>query len=394
LHRTLPLLGCLALSACGDQAAKLVPIPRLMDSGPVDAGPACNLGVAPASLDFGNMLVGSNATDRVTLWNDGGARCDVSGVALAAGTDPYFSLPASQPTAFSIEPGASTGVAVTFTAAADVLPYLRVGTLTLVTGDPSNPTAAVPLSAYINSNCTPASQLIYTVDLNGMFSAFHPDTLTFVDIGVLSCPTSGGNPSSPYDMTIDQHGVAWVLYGDGELFRVETASAVCAATSFQIGQQGFVTFGMGSVFDLATGQDTLYITGIGISPQALGTISFPDLTVSVVGPLSIGSADPTGTGDGELWAFVPSQLSPTNVATLAQIDPSTAAILSSTQYPTLSQSRPTSWAMKFYGGYFWVFLGSAVYAVDRATLTPTIAIPEGNGRNIVGAGVSTCAPVQ
>ncbi len=392
------LFGCLALLGCLDQSTELIPIPRdLPDSGvpaapprvrKLDGGPSCNLGISPASLDFGNVLVNSTVTDDVTLWNDGGVICNLSDVALAPGTDAYFSLPSSQSQAFSIAPGAQTDVEVTFTAGGDILPYLRLGTLTFESDDPNVPDGAVPLSAYINNNCTAAGQLIYTVDQNGMFSAFHPDTLTFQDIAVLACTDQG----EPFSMNVDQNGVAWVLYNDDELFEVDTRTGACSPTSYQPGQQGFSLFGMGSVFNESTGEDTLYIAGFAYtsSPQDLGTISFPDLTVSVVGPLALGSAELAGTGDGELWGFSPAQQA--GVATLAQIDPATGNILTSIEYPDLLASG--GWAMKFYGGSFWIFIGSSVFAVDRATLTLTTAIPAGSNRDIVGAGVSTCAPVQ
>ena len=50
-------------------------------------------------------------------------------------------------------------------------------------------------------------------------------------------------------------------------------------------------------------------------------------------------------------------------------------------------------ATKFWGGSFWIFIGSQVYQVPRATGVASLVI-EDDGYNIVGAGVSTCAPVQ
>jgi hypothetical protein len=404
-------LGLVVLFGCQGQSADLMPVltetpdsgSSFVDAGP-DAGLGCNLGVSPAALDFGNVIVSSTITDHITLWNDGGAACDVSGIALAPGSDSYFSLPASQATAISVEALGTSDVAVSFTAFGNVLPFLRRGTLIFQVDDPENPSRSIPLSAYINHQCSPAAQAIYTVDIDGWLSAFHPETLSFDDIGFLHCPVRRPNvapppgvimpPITPISMDVDQDAVAWVLYTNGELFKVDTATAACTATGFQAGQQGFWRFGMGSVFDQVTGQDTLFIAG-GLdwnSPPNLGTISFPSLTVTTVGPLSMGPPELAGTGDGELWAFTPVAWSPTYVATLAQIDPASGAILSSVQYPSLTTLDPFS--MKFYGGSFWIFIGSAVYAVDRETLTLTTAIPPGNGREICGAGVSTCAPVQ
>jgi hypothetical protein len=56
--------------------------------------------------------------------------------------------------------------------------------------------------------------------------------------------------------------------------------------------------------------------------------------------------------------------------------------------------------MKFWGGYFWIFVNTSISKVARDN--PATIIPVGdtkdashpNGRYIVGAGVSTCAPLQ
>lgn len=55
-------------------------------------------------------------------------------------------------------------------------------------------------------------------------------------------------------------------------------------------------------------------------------------------------------------------------------------------------------AVAFWGGDFWVFLqlppatSTVVYRVDGKTFMPRTAIAD-TGRSIVGAGVSTCAPL-
>jgi hypothetical protein len=49
--------------------------------------------------------------------------------------------------------------------------------------------------------------------------------------------------------------------------------------------------------------------------------------------------------------------------------------------------------MKFWGGSFWIFTGAQVYQVDRSTGFLSVAVSDG-GPFVVGAGVSTCAPLQ
>jgi hypothetical protein len=50
--------------------------------------------------------------------------------------------------------------------------------------------------------------------------------------------------------------------------------------------------------------------------------------------------------------------------------------------------------VKFWGGSFWIFFNGSVYQVSRDDPATIHAVRSGTGRNVVGAGVSTCAPLQ
>jgi hypothetical protein len=152
---------------------------------------------------------------------------------------------------------------------------------------------------------------------------------------------------------------------------------------------------MGFVFEPTTGIDTLYICGgesTSLSSCTLATVSFPDLVVHPVGTIDIGLPELTGTGDGQMWGFVPSHVSPTGRATLARFDPATGKTLETYTYPTVSSGQ--SWAMKFWGGSFWLFVDGAVYQVRRDTPKDVQWVASYPYGYVVGAGVSTCAPVQ
>ena len=353
----------------------------------------CVLVPSPSPLDFGNVALNTTAHGHVTLSNQGTAACTVSGLGLEPGTDSNFALPA-QPTRFTVEPGSGATVALTFSARISAPPHLREGHLAFRSNDPLTPQGRVALSAYINTLCTEAGQYIYTVDNDGRFSRFDPTTLSYLDIGPLHCPTTG----SPFSMNVDQSAVAWVIFSDANLFRVDTATGACTATAYQPNQAGFSTYGMGSTFDSATGQDTLFLANWSAgAASSLGTLSFPSLTVTPVGALDMTSAELAGTGDGQLWAFAPSRGSP---AELARINPATAAVMERYSLPTVTSVG--GWAIKFFGGAFYIFIGSDIWRVERASLDPTRPNPTSPptrvlvsaGRDIVGAGVSTCAPVQ
>ena len=355
----------------------------------IDVG--CSLTIAPASLDFGNVMLNTTAAAAITLGNEGSDTCHVSGIAFGLGTDSSFTLDGSQALALDVVPGASQPILVHFGAFDSAPPHLKTGTLVLKTGNTRMPDASVPLSAYVNSVCVEASQWIYTVDGSGLFSRFDPATTTFTDIGRLDCPDYNG----AFSMAVDQNAVAWVLYQDGNVFKVDTATGKCQSTSFQVGQHGLYNFGMGFVFDPSTGLDTLYIAGGGslgsTTRSELATVSFPSLVVTPVGTTD-GWPELSGTGDGTLWGFFPGSNSPTGFSTLVRIDPATGATLETYTYKDMPSYG--NWAMKFWGGSFWIFLGNSTYRVDRTSLTTFHTIIANGSHAIVGAGVSTCAPLH
>ena len=388
-HRT----GQLVLqSTDSKQASVSVPL-----SADIDIG--CVLTIAPNKLDFGQVFLNASASRAVTLVNNGTSVCQVSGVDFSSDTDPNFTFGAGQARAFALVPGANQTVSVTFGAFDSAPPHVRTGTLVLQTGDSRAPTASIPLSVTISSPCIAASRWIYTVDTLGVLSRFDPATSTFTTIGTLACPVSPLTTPKPgpFSMAVDQKAVAWVVYDDGNLYKVDTETGHCEATSFQANQPGFAFFGMGFVFDPSTGIDTLYIAGSDYrdaTDSELATLSFPALKVTPIGLITAGNAELSGTGDGSLWGFVPRSGSPDEQAVLVRLDPASGATLERYVYPLLSSISNSSWTMKFWGGSFWIFLDKSVYEVPRATpQSIRFVMAYTGGGNIVGAGVSTCAPL-
>jgi hypothetical protein len=249
--------------------------------------------------------------------------------------------------------------------------------------------------------CSDEAKLVYVVDENGMFSSFdpHPTPPVFTDLGKLtSCPVS--STESPYSMSVDRDAIAWVLSNSGNLYRVDIKNALaCQKTAFNATTAGMPLFGMGFVTNAVGGtEDTLYVAG-GADPGSttstatLGTVKIPDLTLQTILPVT-GWPELTGNGNAELWGFYPDETAPK----VARINKQTAVEDPIYPLPSLAGT-PRSWAFAFWGGDFWVFLArgtldpkTAVYRVKGTDGTLTTAI-ENTGRRIVGAGVSTCAPV-
>lgn len=253
-----------------------------------------------------------------------------------------------------------------------------------------------------DDNCSDAARLVYVVDSDKQLYSFRPDTQVFTAIGTLDCPAMGGSPipspipipgldGSPFSMSVDRDGIAWVLYDSGELFRVDTKDASCTATTRMPGEGGFQTFGMGFASDAAnSSEETLYIASNG--GGGFGSLETSSGVATTLGTVS-GSAELTGTGAGELWGFFPD----TSPPRIDLMDKATGAATRSISLAAI-QGMPQAWAFAFWGGDFWLFLqrtgdpSTVVYRVNAATGELTTSIAD-TGKRIVGAGVSTCAPL-
>jgi hypothetical protein len=193
-------------------------------------------------------------------------------------------------------------------------------------------------------------------------------------------------------MAVARDGTAYVLFDDGKIFAIDTANADCKATNFVPNQKpGFELFGMGFATNPGDpNSETLYVASF--DGFGLGKIDLATMKLEVIAPYDLVS-DPgelTGTGDGRLFGFFLS-----TPVTVAEIAPSTAKILS--KAPQTSIDIGGGWAFAFWGGDFWLFTAPNQFTsqVDRyqPSTQTTTKVAEVNFK-IVGAGVSTCAPVE
>ncbi len=238
----------------------------------------------------------------------------------------------------------------------------------------------------IVSDCPDAGDtLVYVLGAKNELYSFFPPTLTFKPIGTISCTTK----STPNSMAVTRSGIAFTNFLDGELFEISTANAACKATPYVPNQQGWTTYGMGYA-GLADGGEELYVAGNGGTfSLGLGTIDTTAFTLNVIAPFTPKQFDCelTGTGAGRLFGFCPFNTG----AWLIEIDPATANVLSSHQ---LSAGSKTSFAFAFWGGEFWIFTGNGASTVTRYDPnTQSEANVATAPLEIVGAGVSTCAPL-
>jgi hypothetical protein len=244
---------------------------------------------------------------------------------------------------------------------------------------------------------------IYLIGNNNQLLRFYPPTKKTDPIGMINCPIAMPDAGpSPYSMAVDRQGIAYVVFTDGELFRVSTLTASCETTPFQIGQGGFSTqFGMGFSADLNDPGERLFVAGN--MTEQLATIDTKTFMLTTLGTFSmtIGEAELTGTGGGDLYAFgLVVDGGMTQAIHLAHIEKSTAKVLADAYLTVQTGMAPIyDWAFAYWGGDFYFFTST-----DGTTTLVSQYIPGGSttamkyttimSTAIVGAGVSTCAPTQ
>ncbi len=262
------------------------------------------------------------------------------------------------------------------------------------------PTDAPPDVVVMNECLDAGTTYIYLIGNDNQLLRFYPPTLEAQGIGIIDCPILDAG-ATPYSMAVDRQGIAYVVFTDGELFRVSTLTASCEATPFQIGQGGFATtFGMGYSADVNDPAERLFVAGT--ASMELGTIDTNDFQLTPLGTFSspLGEAELTGTGSGDLYAFgLVVDGGMTTALHLAHVDKANGAVLGDAYVTVASGSAQIfDWAFSYWGGDFYFYTSTngtqtivSKYTPGGPSALPTVATLS---TAVVGAGVSTCAPQQ
>lgn len=258
--------------------------------------------------------------------------------------------------------------------------------------------------------------LIYVVDEMNRFLSFDPRLLPndpFKMIGTLNCPTTRGSIQipqgavTPFSMSVDRDGKAWVEYTSGEIFNVSLQDASCTASGYVPEAGGMALFGMGYVSDAPGSEmEKLYIVGGGRSAEPNGKLAYVDThamqyTPQQTGTITAGSdysPELTGTGEGKLYGFYP-RISG-SASYIQEIDKASGAPVGAAWNMEPLGDQIRAWAFAQWGNKFYVFvttqnsqgtLNSTVRTVDKMTGQYQIIL-QNLPYSIPGAGVSTCAP--
>jgi hypothetical protein len=249
------------------------------------------------------------------------------------------------------------------------------------------------------NGCSAAAELVYVFATDNSIWSFDPPSKAFTMIATADCQTGTMTPNS---MAIDRNLVAWLNYFDssdnGSLYKFDlnVKSGCTKAASLK---NGYGQVGMGFSSDTSGGtSETLYLDGIG---GGAGLASF-DMTTNAVVPIGTFSSDPnlsgqsaelTGTGDARLFGYFTT--SPD--VRVAQLDKTNANVISDNVLNNFPP--PSDWAFSFWGGDFYLYTSdgisdSSVVHYAPATNTVDLTYVADVGFTIIGAGVSTCAPVS
>jgi hypothetical protein len=239
------------------------------------------------------------------------------------------------------------------------------------------------------------AELVYVIDSRANLLSFDPRKLPDNPlhlVGRLRCT----GQSTPNSMAIDRKGVAWIGYQNGKIYRASIVDAKCDKQGWVPRGDTTRVFGMGYVTKgPRTEEELLFVAGGIDDPKfTLATIDTEQKSWDPIGRLAIhGHPELTGTSEGKLYAYYPTP----GRGFVQEIDRANATPIGPVWKLPTNGGVVDSYAFAHYGGVFYVFTTvdggmSSVHAIDKNTGKVKL-VANDLGYEIVGAGVSTCAPL-
>ncbi len=267
--------------------------------------------------------------------------------------------------------------------------------------------ALPPVDAFVKLDCeSPETNFIYLVSDSDELYSYYPPSGAVRDVGTIQCPNATDprlpSASHPFSMAVDRRGVAYVIFADGNLYRVSTKTAACAFTGYNTNGDALSRFGMGFSANGgagAPGVETLFVAGdpnLGAGGSGLGAVDVVRNRQTFISEFQpgVGRMELTGSGDGRLFGFYGRTGQPGTF--IGELDKSNATVIGEQAFPTLDFGQ--GWAFARYAGAFYMFTTTLGGANSMATKfdpeTGLTGVVQTFPQVIVGAGVSTCAPDQ
>ena len=254
--------------------------------------------------------------------------------------------------------------------------------------------------------------------------AFDPPTLTFTPVvAEIACDGTGADWGVS-SMGVDRNRAAWITWSapaDGaedpaykRLDRIDLDSGSCDTDvgALPTTDNWGTPLGMAFVAEGEnSGLETLYFVDTGTWLHTIGSAaSFGRWWTLGPEGRTFSGVELTGSGDGRMFSLVMNYTGPFDhdctaempclpTVRLAEVDKSDATALSMIDLAEIEAFGldPGGFAFAYWGGHIWVFISrdfgpTQVFDHDPQTQTTTLATEDGVP-GVVGAGVSTCAPL-
>ncbi len=360
------------------------------DTGRADA--STTVTTAPPSTTDTTGTASDAATDPPT-----GTTASASDSATGSATDSATSNPTD---ATSVGPGTTTEPASSTGSTGPVVTTDTDTADTTDTGDEST-TGIVPEKCPCPDDLkVPLDDGIFVLSKTAVLWKYLPFTNKFVMLGAPKCDVA----PSTFSMGVDRQGYAWVQFSDLQIRKVNVTDVNdCQDPGFVPMQDGVENFGMAFVSNSAEDKcDRIYgnhYNGVAMGKDASEFFSVDPMTLDLVqlGKSDYGLAEVTGTGDGRAFLFAGP-----DPADLIEVDKNTGDTLATIPLPGVKTGG--GFAFAFFAGDFYFFTDAESDSTSEVTHLDyddsdkngkqdlTVVLQDVPLR-IVGAGVSTCAPL-
>ncbi len=239
----------------------------------------------------------------------------------------------------------------------------------------------------LSSECDLAAQHIYLLSNGGDILQFDPSesvsSIAPLDFNLNTCF------GAPFSMSVDRTGHAWILNHSGGISWVDLKTGECTDSNYQQSNIFGLLFGMGFASDANDPmREYLYVASAADSiRESLGAIDPETGQLRVIGDIMHTGLELTGTSEGRLFAYSPQQ------GLVLELNTNQGEELRRWSVP--QTFFPTAWAFAHWGGFLYMFVtdgSNKILRLDPET-GQTETLQENGDYTIVGAGVSTCAPV-
>ena len=244
----------------------------------------------------------------------------------------------------------------------------------------------------LSAGCDLDAQHIYLLRNGGELLKFDPregvSSIASLDLDVV-----GSCFGIPFSMSVDRTGRAWILsFLNGNIYWIDLKTGECTDSNYQLSGPVNDLFGMGFASDTNDPmRESLYVASASsvLMRPSLRAIDPETGQLRMIGDIAKGGFELTGTSEGRLFAYSP------EAGLVLELDTNQGEELRRWAVPR--SFSPTAWAFAHWGGLLYMFVtavdsGNKIFQLDPET-GQTETLEENGDYEIVGAGVSTCAPV-